>query len=35
MLSDFKVEIVEDNISEFFVEFHGPADSEFSPVSDL
>lgn len=30
MMSDWKVELVEDNISEFHVEFHGPKDSEFA-----
>lgn len=28
MMGDWKVELVEDNISEFHVEFHGPKDSE-------
>jgi hypothetical protein len=28
MMSDWKVELVEDNISEFYVEFSGPKDSE-------
>jgi hypothetical protein len=28
MMSDWKVELVEDNISEFYVEFGGPKDSE-------
>lgn len=27
-MSDWKVELVEDNISEFYVEFGGPKDSE-------
>ncbi len=27
MMSDWKVELVDDNISEFFVEFNGPKDS--------
>lgn len=29
MMSDWKVELVEDNISEFFVEFKGPVDSPY------
>lgn len=29
MMSDWKVELVEDNISEFYVEFHGPKDSPY------
>ncbi|GAB4818175.1 hypothetical protein N2152v2_005221 [Parachlorella kessleri] len=29
MMSDYKVELVEDNISEFNVEFHGPKDSPY------
>jgi ubiquitin-conjugating enzyme E2 H len=29
MMSDWKVELVEDNISEFYVEFGGPKDSEY------
>lgn len=29
MMSDWKVELVEDNISEFHVEFHGPKDSPY------
>lgn len=28
LMSDWKVELVEDNISEFYVEFGGPKDSE-------
>lgn len=28
MMSDWKVELVEDNISEFYVDFNGPKDSE-------
>lgn len=28
MMSDWKVELVEDNISEFYVDFGGPKDSE-------
>ena len=28
MMSDFQVELVEDNISEFYLTFHGPKDSE-------
>lgn len=30
LMSDWKVELVEDNISEFYVEFGGPKDSECS-----
>jgi ubiquitin-conjugating enzyme E2 H len=30
MMSDWKVELVEDNISEFIVEFGGPKDSEWT-----
>lgn len=29
MMSDWKVELIEDNISEFYVEFKGPKDSEY------
>lgn len=29
MMSDWKVELVEDNISEFYVDFSGPKDSEY------
>lgn len=29
MMSDWKVELVEDNISEFYVSFSGPKDSEY------
>lgn len=29
MMSDWKVELVEDNINEFFVEFPGPKDSAY------
>lgn len=28
MMSDWKVEMVEDNINEFYVEFRGPSDSK-------
>jgi len=28
-MSDYKVELVDDNMQEFFVEFHGPEDSKF------
>jgi hypothetical protein len=31
VMSDFKVELVEDCISEMHVEFHGPADSAPAP----
>lgn len=31
-MSDWKVELVEDNISEFYVEFYGPKDSEWRCV---
>lgn len=33
MMSDWKVELVEDNISEFYVEFYGPKDSKLSPAA--
>lgn len=29
MMSDWKVELVEDNISEFYVDFSGPKDSKY------
>lgn len=29
MMSDWKVELVNDNVSEFFVEFHGPKESPY------
>lgn len=29
MMSDYKVEMVNDGMSEFYVEFHGPRDSTF------
>lgn len=31
-MSDYKVELVNDNMQEFFVEFHGPEDSSNLPV---
>jgi hypothetical protein len=31
-MSDWKVELIEDNISEFYVEFCGPKDSEWRCV---
>jgi hypothetical protein len=31
-MSDWKVDLVEDNISEFYVEFAGPKESEFVSV---
>lgn len=30
MMSDYKVETVNDGMQEFFVEFHGPKDSKFA-----
>ena len=30
VMSDYKVELIEDNISDFNVEFHGPPESERS-----
>ena len=32
MMSDWKVELVEDNISEFYIDFNGPKDSAFARV---
>jgi ubiquitin-conjugating enzyme E2 H len=32
MMSDWKVDLVEDNISEFYVEFQGPKDSKSVPA---
>jgi len=29
MMSDWKVDLVDDNVSEFYVEFHGPKDSPY------
>lgn len=33
LMSDWKVELVEDNISEFYVDFGGPKDSECSTLA--
>jgi ubiquitin-conjugating enzyme E2 H len=30
MMSDYKVEMVNDGMNEFYVEFHGPPESMFS-----
>jgi hypothetical protein len=30
MMSDYKVEMVNDGMSEFYVEFHGPRDSKLT-----
>ena len=35
MMSDWKVELIEDNICEFHVDFHGPKDSEWGCVCGL
>jgi ubiquitin-conjugating enzyme E2 H len=35
MMSDWEVELVEDNISEFIVEFNGPKDSEWPCTPDM
>ena len=29
MMSDYKVEMINDGMQEFYVQFHGPNDSEF------
>lgn len=34
MMSDYKVEMINDGMQEFYVHFHGPKDSKF-PVSYL
>lgn len=30
MMSDYKVEMINDDMQEFYVEFHGPSDSKSS-----
>ena len=33
MMSDYKVEMINDGMQEFYVQFHGPNDSEFPFLS--
>ena len=35
MMSDWKVELVNDNINELYVEFKGPKESEWRPLTSL
>lgn len=35
LMSDYKVELINDNMQEFLVEFHGPEDSNFNNIYSM